>query len=367
MPKFNSNLKIGAGLLNEASKNAITTERFPLIPIEYINRNTFNKIYEELGETFSPDEILSLAENISEVGLQQNLVVLMRSDTDYLLISGHRRYAAIQYIIKNKMPRYQELNRVPCKVMDMDTLNIPLSTPEMLEEYALLSGNIDNRNKKTSQIIAEVERYNQLLDDAIQNGFTIDGKRRSYIANRLGLSETSTQRIMQITTNATENLKQAVKEEKVSIKVAAKLASEPEDIQEAVIEGVQAKNQPLTSSNIEQSIEQAEINQANAVKRAREEENRAKAKMIQEEKPDIENTEPTVPEPEPMAPLAKQKYRDFFISSNDTLKVINQLMKEYKEQPIEDIYNGMHERTQAAIERELDMVKNNLNSLMRGE
>ena len=162
-----SNKKLGKGLSsllgNKADLNIDKKNEngLLLIPIENIFRDE-NKPRKE----FDKEKIEELAQSISKNGLIQPLILTKKTDKNYLLVAGERRWRAAQ--IAN-------LKMIPSLLL-----------PEDLDKDEIsLIENIQRENLKISE---EAQAYQRLIE---KNKYTHDelskivGKSRSHITNLL--------------------------------------------------------------------------------------------------------------------------------------------------------------------------------------
>ena len=125
MPKFNKELfrgldslkadqteeptlKVGAGLLNDKSKNDLK--------ISYLNRDDIEK--NEMNK-YSIAEINSLAWSLDHTGLIQPLHVKAMENGKYKLLGGERRLTAIDQLIADpENTKWTQDSLIPCVVKD---------------------------------------------------------------------------------------------------------------------------------------------------------------------------------------------------------------------------------------------------------
>lgn len=93
--------------------------------------------------SMEPDQIAILANNIKDNGLLQPLAVYKDEDGMYMLISGHRRLAAMKLC---------GMTEAPCKVIDRPD-------DEFAEQELLTSANISR--KKVDEVIDELNKADQ--------------------------------------------------------------------------------------------------------------------------------------------------------------------------------------------------------------
>lgn len=83
------------GMLNEKSRGANGIERkIYYLPMEDLMPSKFNKYHK------TETEIINLAANIDATELQQPLLLRALENGKYTILSGHTRYAAVEYLIK---------------------------------------------------------------------------------------------------------------------------------------------------------------------------------------------------------------------------------------------------------------------------
>jgi len=210
--KFNMNsLGLGSGLLNEKSQELKEGFEIQYIPLLQIEPNKKNK--------YSMSDIEGLAEEIKTVGLKQNLDLLQIGPKKYKILTGHRRYEAYKILSLDN----EKYNQVPCTISDLSSVKLPLSD-ESKEQYLI---NITNASQRQ---MTESDKFNQYLDlkgiyiEAQKNGFVLSGRRRDLIASDMSLSTQQIGKYDYIDKHGTEELKQAIKTDNISINQAAEIA-----------------------------------------------------------------------------------------------------------------------------------------------
>lgn len=111
---------ISEGMLNGISKNTRKVEEFKAkdnFKIDYINIDRIKRNEKNFYEIV---DIESLAEDIKLNGLNHNLVVRKLDNDMYELISGERRYTALNKLINEGN---KEFNLVPCKVIESNDID----------------------------------------------------------------------------------------------------------------------------------------------------------------------------------------------------------------------------------------------------
>lgn len=180
--------------------------------------------------------IEELADNFLTVG-QEQPTVLARVNGEFRIIDGHRRNAAN---IFNLERGYKEYEKIKYRYKDMS---------EAMYELRLLAGNGYTQELTAYEKVRLVERTKAALIRAKEeDGLEIQGKMRDLIAAMVQESGTNVARMESINNNATQAVKEQLKEGNLGLTAAYEAAKlEPEeqdDIAERVAAGenVRAKD-----------------------------------------------------------------------------------------------------------------------------
>ena len=223
MPRIKTSEK-----LNNASKLSV------------VNRQEYTEMYLDAGgihpseENFYPtEEIEELADNMLLVG-HLDPILIGRVDGVDNIISGHRRFAAIQLNIARG---HKSFRRVRCLVKEM---------PKNMFMLTLISGNAFNRVLDDVTLVRQVEEYKKYLKQAVDTGeVTLEEDIRKYIAKVFGKSETKIAQVNKINSSLSEEGKQAFENGGLNFSKAYEVARLPEEEQhEAII------NKSLLSADV---------------------------------------------------------------------------------------------------------------------
>lgn len=239
----------GAGLLNERSKELENKNLFKIhnIPFEQIQKNSEN------GWHIDDDEIQELMQSIRTFGLKQNLDVLPLSDTEFRLVSGEKRYTALEGLRKNK----EWGDTVPCTFTELDDIDLPLDDDEK-EFFSMRETNYHQRKYTDSDWLFEIERMEKIYDKLRAAGYEeykgtqIKGRKtRDIIAQKAGLKPTKTGWMQKVNHKGTDELKQAIKDEEIKINVASEVAGmEPDDQIELLKEVKESGKEKIEANDV---------------------------------------------------------------------------------------------------------------------
>jgi ParB family chromosome partitioning protein len=166
-----------------------------------------------------------LADDIERQGLQHNLIVVPDKENSgkYIIVSGHRRYAAVTLLIEQN--RYKS-SLVPChvtKAKDEDEL--------MLD---LIMLNATSRVLTDGEMLKQYENLDRIMKKMKDNG-EITGRIREHIAEKLRISSGQVSKIENISKNAVPEVKEAIEKGGLSISTATEIAKLDEDEQKKII------------------------------------------------------------------------------------------------------------------------------------
>lgn len=214
---------ISEGMLNGISKNTRKVEEFKAkdnFKIDYINIDRI-KINEK--NFYEIVDIESLAEDIKLNGLNHNLVVRKLDNDMYELISGERRYTALNKLINEGN---KEFNLVPCKVIESNDID---------SEIILIQANAQSRELTEVEKLTQVERLKELYKIKKKNGEKVPGKIRDIIANDLKLSPTQVGRYERINNKLIPELKAVIEQGNLTIANASEFSSLSEENQRVIL------------------------------------------------------------------------------------------------------------------------------------
>lgn len=173
---------------------------------------------------FDINRIEEFAETIlGQGGVKDNLVVRPLDTGGYEIISGHRRRAAVQYLLDNNenVSRY-----LPCLVQNYD------DNDDKILDIVLM--NISSRQISDAEMWKSYEVVDKILQNKKSAGEKF-GRVRETLAEYLGISTSQVRKIQNIDNNAIEPVKDAVSNGEISISTANEIARLDEDEQEKIM------------------------------------------------------------------------------------------------------------------------------------
>lgn len=137
-------------------------------------------------------DIDNLAANIELCGLQQPIRVRPIPDTDrYMIVSGHRRRAAIEMLAKDNPERW---NEVSCIV------EIDAASPA-LQQLRLIFANSGTRKMTDAEVAEQAAQVKALLYKLKEEGYEFPGRMRDHVAEIVKASKSKLARLEVIRKN----------------------------------------------------------------------------------------------------------------------------------------------------------------------
>lgn len=223
MSKFNL-----SQLMNTESKKQIVAFKIEHIPLDNILPSPKNN--------YSVDDVLELKSSIELLGLQQNLVVRIKDDGAYEIISGHRRLKAMQEL---RNEGNKDFEKAPCKIVK--------STDDIQAELQLILANSTTRVLTDAEKTKQAARLHELLQELQNSGNQLTGRKREIVAQLMGVSSSQVQRMDSINKKLTPELKEAFSEGEINITAAYEMSRLPEETQKEVAQEYR-EGKPLTPS-----------------------------------------------------------------------------------------------------------------------
>lgn len=164
-------------LLKDVSYSGTNREQIEYIKLDLIDEDP-NNFYQLSG-------IEELAANIELCGLQQPIRVRRHGEGRYIIVSGHRRRAAVALLAKDAPEKWSE---VPC-IIESDEVS------SSLQELRLIFANSSTRTMTSFEISKQAEKVEQLLYQLKEEGYDFPGRMRDHVAEAVNTSKTKLARL----------------------------------------------------------------------------------------------------------------------------------------------------------------------------
>lgn len=194
--------------------------------IEYIDVDLLDG---DPGNFYELRDLDSLADNIATVGLQQPIRVRDSENGHVVIVSGHRRTAAIRKLVEEGRT---DLREVPC-------IREKSAGSAALQELRLIYANSDTRDLSSSEISRQAEKVRELLYQLQEEGHEFPGRMRDHVAEACKISRTKLARLDAIRNNLAPNIRKAYwegpKDKSLTESTAYELSRLPAEMQNGIV------------------------------------------------------------------------------------------------------------------------------------
>lgn len=189
--------------------------------IEYIDVDLLDK---DQNNFYQLSDLDALADNIATVGLQQPIRVRDGENGHVVIVSGHRRTAAIRKLVDEGRT---DLREVPCIRERGD------ASPA-LQELRLIYANSSTRDLSSAEISRQAEKVRELLYQLQEEGHEFPGRMRDHVAEACKISRTKLARLEKIQKGLASCYRDAWEAGTLPEDTADALSSLPEYVQERI-------------------------------------------------------------------------------------------------------------------------------------
>lgn len=187
--------------------------------IEYI---PLNQIRPDPNNFYELTDVPALADNIALCGLQQPIRVRKQADGRYMIVSGHRRRAALDMLVNDG---YETFWEAPC-IVEQD----PVSPA--LQQLRLIYANANTRKMTSAELSKQAAEVEKLLYQLKEEGYDFPGRMRDHVAEAVSISKTKLARLRVIRENLAEVWKSAYEANDLTESTAYEIARlDPDDQQ----------------------------------------------------------------------------------------------------------------------------------------
>ena len=199
--------------------------------IEYIDIDRIDDDPRNFYELSGLDE---LAANIELLGLQQPIRVRPGEEPGrYVIVSGHRRRAAIAKLVEGGR---EDCRLIPCIVERNQE-------SAALQELRLIYANSDTRRMTAADISRQAERVEALLYQLKEEGYEFPGRMRDHVAAACKVSKSKLARLDVIRKNLDKCWRTGWEKGKLAESTAYALAQMPQDRQRVIFDGLKGRGE----------------------------------------------------------------------------------------------------------------------------
>ena len=213
---------------------------------EQIVRIDLDLIVPDPNNFYSLDGIDELAANIETVGLLDALRV-RPVDGKYMIVSGHRRRAAILLIRDGGSDMFRD--GVPCIVEYGEA-------SDAMRELRMIYANSSTRVMSSADLARQAERTNAVLMELRKQGFEFKGRTRELVAQIMHTSESKIARVGAIRKNLRDTYRLLFDTQRLPEGLAYRLSQEPQEVQKELFEKLGTTVCSLTGEKLDAVIEQ---------------------------------------------------------------------------------------------------------------
>lgn len=189
--------------------------------IEYIDVDLLDK---DQNNFYQLSDLDALADNIATVGLQQPIRVRDGENGHVVIVSGHRRTAAIRKLVEEGRT---DLREVPC-------IRERGEASPALQELRLIYANSSTRDLSSAEISRQAEKVRELLYQLKEEGYEFPGRMRDHVAEACKISRSKLARLEKIQKGLASCYRDAWEAGTLPEDTADALSSLPEYVQERI-------------------------------------------------------------------------------------------------------------------------------------
>lgn len=202
--------------------------------IEYIDVDLLDS---DPGNFYELLDLDGLADNIATIGLQQPIRVRDGENGHAVIVSGHRRVAAVRKLVEDGRT---DLREVPC-IRDKGDAS------PALRELRLIYANSSTRALSSSEVSQQAEKVRELLYQLKEEGYEFPGRMRDHVAEACKISKSKLARLDVIRKGLAPDIRKAYwdgpQSKSLSEDAAYTLARLPVDIQRQMVDAYRGQDQ----------------------------------------------------------------------------------------------------------------------------
>lgn len=201
--------------------------------IEYIDVDLLDN---DPNNFYRLNDLDGLADNIAVIGLQQPVRVRGGENGHVVIVSGHRRTAAIRKLVAEGR---EDLRTVPC-------IRETAAGSPALRELRLIYANSSTRDLSGAEISQQAEKVQELLYRLKEEGYEFPGRMRDHVAEACKISRSKLARLEAIRHNLAPDIRKAYWDSGnegvcLSENAAYELSGLPVDLQRQLVDAYRAQ------------------------------------------------------------------------------------------------------------------------------
>ena len=240
-------LKLSGNLFPSADKIRAAVNSSPL---QMIDRSKL-MLHPRNEEIYSVEVDELFLNSIAENGIIEPLIVIKNKDDDkYTICSGNRRFTAVNEVISRNIPLASGVNldSLPCIVWNLPDY-------EDADVDLLINANLHNRKKTDGEIAKELAIKKEILLKRKKNGEKINGRIIDILAEQLEITAQQAKRLNAINIKATDEVKEAFSDGKISTDTAYQLSKASPDEQNEILSNAEESGEKLTAKAVKEALE----------------------------------------------------------------------------------------------------------------
>lgn len=167
---------------------------------------------------YSTEDTEKLKQSIKALGILQPLLIEERDGKDYIL-AGHSRRKCCLELIGEGLERFR---KIPCVYKPKIELSTASEEDEIIRKIIIIQSNT-YREKSDWEKMTEALQMEELVKE-LREKTDLEGKTREIVSDLIGVSSTQIGRYHSISSNLSERLMDAFKQNKLNVSTAAELA-----------------------------------------------------------------------------------------------------------------------------------------------
>lgn len=225
--------KFDLGELSKALAQPVPDSGTAREQIEYIDIDLLDG---DPGNFYGLRDLDGLADNIATIGLQQPIRVRSGEEGHVVIVSGHRRAAAIRKLVAEGR---EDLRQVPC-------IREATEGSPSLRELRLIYANSSTRTMTGAEQSRQAEKVQELLYRLKEEGYEFPGRMRDYVAEACKISRSKLGRLDAIRHGLAPDIKRPYwdsgKGGCLSENTACELAALSMDVQRQIVDAYRGQN-----------------------------------------------------------------------------------------------------------------------------